>query len=241
MENPALVADLLGRKVDILVTWTTPALVAAKKATSTMPIVGISGDPVQTGLVEGLARPGGNLTGLAILTDELELKNQQLLKEIVPGVTRVAVLWNPDNPVWINALKRLKEPAPSLVGAFMRSVHVAGAIFDILQRLRGARRSNAICVVRRTGERFGHLTRPLSVTAAAEHALRTSLRGRAVVKPPTAGQATIDPPPEHTGQVVYHAVSRHPRYIARGAFRAGVGRVILWHRHSSCRRLRPRV
>jgi putative ABC transport system substrate-binding protein len=93
-EHPALVADLLGRKIDILVTWTTPALVAVKKATSTIPIVGISGDPVQMGLVESLARPGGNLTGLAILTDELELKNLQLLKEIVPGVTRVAVLWN---------------------------------------------------------------------------------------------------------------------------------------------------
>jgi putative tryptophan/tyrosine transport system substrate-binding protein len=113
-ENPALVADLLGRKIDILVTWTTPALVAAKKATSTIPIVGISGDPVQTGLVESLARPGGNLTGLAILTDELELKNLQLLKEMVPRVTRVAVLWNPDNPVWTHALKRLQEAAPAL-------------------------------------------------------------------------------------------------------------------------------
>jgi putative ABC transport system substrate-binding protein len=74
-ENPALLADLLGRKIDILVTWTTPALVTAKKATSTIPIVGISGDPVRTGLVASLSRPGGNLTGLAILTDELELKN----------------------------------------------------------------------------------------------------------------------------------------------------------------------
>jgi putative ABC transport system substrate-binding protein len=113
-ENPALVADLIGRKIDVLVTWTTPALVAAKKATSTIPIVGISGDPVQMGLVESLVRPGGNLTGLAILTDELELKNLQLLKEIVPKVTRVAVLWNPDNPVWTHALKRLKEAAPAL-------------------------------------------------------------------------------------------------------------------------------
>ena len=112
-ENPALVAELLGRKIDILVTWTTPALVAAKKATRTLPIVGISGDPVQTGLVESLARPGGNLTGLAILTDELELKNLQLLKEIAPKVTRVAVLWNPGNPVWAHALKRLNEAAPT--------------------------------------------------------------------------------------------------------------------------------
>jgi putative tryptophan/tyrosine transport system substrate-binding protein len=78
-DNPALVAELLGRKIDILVTWTTPALVAAKKATSTIPIVGMSGDPIQTGLIASLARPGGNITGIAILTDELELKNLQLL------------------------------------------------------------------------------------------------------------------------------------------------------------------
>ena len=113
-DSPALVADLLGRKIDILVTWTTPALVAAKKATSTIPIVGMSGDPVQTGLVASLARPGGNVTGIAILTDELELKNLQLLKEAFPGVTRVAVLSNPDNPVWARALKRLQEAAPVL-------------------------------------------------------------------------------------------------------------------------------
>jgi len=113
-ENPALLADLLGRKIDILVTWSTPALVAAKKAASAIPIVGISGDPVQTGLVASLARPGGNLTGLAVLTEELELKNLQLLKEIAPESTRIAVLWNPDNPVWSHALKRLQEVAPAL-------------------------------------------------------------------------------------------------------------------------------
>ena len=113
-ENPRLLAELLGRKIDVLITWSTPALVAATKLTRTVPIVGISGDPVQTGLVTSLARPGGNLTGLAILTDELELKNLQLLKQAVPGVTRVAVFWNPDNPVWSAALKRLLEAAPTL-------------------------------------------------------------------------------------------------------------------------------
>jgi putative ABC transport system substrate-binding protein len=113
-EHPALLADLVGQKIEVIVTWTTPALVAAKKATSTIPIVGMSGDPVQTGLVASLARPGGNLTGLAIFTDELELKNLQLLKETVAGVTRVAVLWNPDNPVWTHTLRRLQEAAPAL-------------------------------------------------------------------------------------------------------------------------------
>jgi putative tryptophan/tyrosine transport system substrate-binding protein len=113
-DNPALLADLVERKIDLLVTWSTPALLAAKKATSTIPIVGICGDPVQTELVESLARPGGNVTGLAILTDELELKNLQLLKEAVPRISGVAVLWNPDNPVWMQALKRLNEASPAL-------------------------------------------------------------------------------------------------------------------------------
>jgi putative ABC transport system substrate-binding protein len=113
-EHPVLLTELVGQKVDILVTWSTPALVAAKKATSMIPIVGISGDPVQAGLVASLARPGGNLTGLALLTDELEVKKLQLLKETVPWVTHVAVLWNPDNPVWTSALKRLQEAAPPL-------------------------------------------------------------------------------------------------------------------------------
>ena len=113
-ENPALLTDLLARKIDILVTWTTPALMAAKQATSTIPIVGISGDPVQMGLIASIARPGGNLTGFAILSDELELKNLQLLKEAAPRISRVAILSNPDNPVWTNVLKRLQEVAPAL-------------------------------------------------------------------------------------------------------------------------------
>ena len=111
---PPLLADLLGRKIDILITWSTPALVAATSLTRTVPIVGISGDPVQTGLVSNLARPGGNLTGLAILTDELELKNLQLLKQAFPSISRVGILWNPENPVWSHALKRLRDAAPAL-------------------------------------------------------------------------------------------------------------------------------
>ena len=147
-DNPALGADLLGRKIDLLVTWTTPALVAAKKATSTIPIVGMSGDPVQTGLIASLARPGGNITGIAILTDELELKNLQLLKEAFPGVTRVAILSNPNNPVWTHALKRLQEAAPAL-GVKLQPLAVRDSgdlkmAFDAATR----RRADALLVVR---------------------------------------------------------------------------------------------
>jgi len=125
-ENAALLADLLGRKIDILVTWTTPALMAAKQATSTIPIVGINGDPVQTGLIASLARPGGNLTGLAILSDELAEKNLQLLKEAAPRVSRVAILSNPDNRTTAIMLKRLKEIAPTL-GVTPQPLAVRGA------------------------------------------------------------------------------------------------------------------
>jgi putative ABC transport system substrate-binding protein len=74
----------------------------------------ISGDPVRLGLVASLARPGGNLTGMAILTDELEIKNLELLREAVPTVSRIAVLWNPDNPVWDATLKGLQGAARTL-------------------------------------------------------------------------------------------------------------------------------
>jgi putative ABC transport system substrate-binding protein len=91
--------------VDVIVTWTTPAAMSAKQATRSIPIVAISGDPVGAGLVSSLARPGGNLTGLAIATSELEVKNLRLLKEAIPSLSAVGVLWNPGNPVWLPALR----------------------------------------------------------------------------------------------------------------------------------------
>jgi len=113
-DTPRLLAELIALKVDVLVTFSTPAVLAAKTATSTIPIVGISGDPVLTGLATSLARPGGNVTGLAIVTSELELKNLQLLKEAVPRVTRVGILWNPDNPVWAHLFENLQRAASTL-------------------------------------------------------------------------------------------------------------------------------
>jgi putative ABC transport system substrate-binding protein len=147
-ENPALLADLLGRKIDILVTWTTPALMAAKQATSTIPIVGISGDPVQMGLIASIARPGGNLTGLAILSDELELKNLQLLKEAAPRISRVAIFSNPDNPVWTNVLKRLQEVAPAL-GVKLQPLEVRGSgDLDVAFAAAAKERAEALLVFR---------------------------------------------------------------------------------------------
>ena len=93
---PALAAELVALKVDVIVAGGTPAALAAKQATTTLPIVvSAAGDPVTSGLVTSLARPGGNVTGLSMLSPDLVGKCLEQLKQAVPGVSRVAVLWQP--------------------------------------------------------------------------------------------------------------------------------------------------
>jgi putative ABC transport system substrate-binding protein len=95
---PALAAELVGHRPDVFIALSTPATMAAKSATRTIPIVfGAVGDPLGTGIVSSLARPGGNITGASLLNAELSGKGLQLLKEAVPGASRVAVLWNSEN------------------------------------------------------------------------------------------------------------------------------------------------
>lgn len=97
---PALATELIRSKVDLILTRGTPAVIAAKNATPTIPIVmAASGDPLATRVVTGLARPGGNVTGLSALTAELSGKRLQLLKEAVPGIRRVAALLDMGNPI----------------------------------------------------------------------------------------------------------------------------------------------
>ena len=95
----ALVAvELVHRPVDLIATFGTPPTIAAKRATTTIPIVMIGvGDPVGAGLVSSFNRPGGNITGNTILGPEVAGKRLQLLKEVIPSLSRVAFLWNPDN------------------------------------------------------------------------------------------------------------------------------------------------
>ena len=96
---PDLAAELVRLKVDLIVADGTPGALAAKRATSTIPIVMTSaGDPIGSGLVASLARPGGNITGLSFFGPELDGKRLEVLKEVVPKLARVAVLRNPDNP-----------------------------------------------------------------------------------------------------------------------------------------------
>jgi putative ABC transport system substrate-binding protein len=109
------IATFVERKVDVIVVESTVAALATKRATSTIPIVMATvADPVGSGLVASLAQPGGNITGLSMMTTDLSAKRLELLKEAMPRVTRVAVLWNPLTPWHPRALEDLKRAAPSL-------------------------------------------------------------------------------------------------------------------------------
>jgi len=110
---PQLIAELLALKVDVLATPSTPVSRAAQRATSSVPIVSMSGDPVGTGLVASLARPGGNITGLSLLS-EYGAKWLELLMEARPKLRRVAVLLNPDNPAAARQVERMREAARAL-------------------------------------------------------------------------------------------------------------------------------
>jgi len=121
----ALAAELVGSKIDVLVAVSSPSVVAAKKATRTIPIVmPISSDPVGDGIVQSLARPGGNITGLSVMAPELSAKRLQLLKEVFPKQIRpAAVLWNPDYAGMAARFRQLQGEAPS-VGMNIRSVEI---------------------------------------------------------------------------------------------------------------------
>jgi putative ABC transport system substrate-binding protein len=112
---PSLIAELIALKADVIVTAGTPAAVAVKKATASIPLVMVAvGDPVGTGLVASLGRPGGNATGLTSIAPELEGKRLELLKEVLPKVSRVVVLWNPANAYQIGSEKEVQAAAKVL-------------------------------------------------------------------------------------------------------------------------------
>jgi putative tryptophan/tyrosine transport system substrate-binding protein len=124
---PALAEELVRLKVDVLLASTTPAAVAAKNATRTIPIVFYGGfDPVALGLVDSLARPGGNVTGFTSIAVVLAGKRLELLKETVPKLSRVAVLWDPQNPGSAQQWKEIQLPAREL-GLQLHSIEVSSA------------------------------------------------------------------------------------------------------------------
>ena len=118
-----LAVELVRLKMDVIVTWGTPAARAAKQATGTIPIVmAAANDPVENGLVASLARPGGHITGATAGSPELSGKTLELLKAAAPKIRRVAVLWNPDNPALLAMLNAVKAAGMAL------SVQVQGMV-----------------------------------------------------------------------------------------------------------------
>ncbi|MGH7386405.1 MAG: ABC transporter substrate-binding protein [Candidatus Rokuibacteriota bacterium] len=112
---PALIAELVALKVEIIVTAGTPASVAVRRATTVIPLVMVAvGDPVGSGLVKSLARPGGTLTGLVSIAPDLEGKRLELLTEVVPKLETVAFLLNPANPFHVTSEKQARAAAESL-------------------------------------------------------------------------------------------------------------------------------
>ena len=121
---PELAKDLVGLNVDVILTWGTDAVLAAKQATTTIPIVmGVIGDPLGIGIVTNLAHPGGNVTGCSLSSAELEAKRLQMLKEVVPGLSRVAILFNPTNHYMPLALQSARKGAQVL--------HVSLAVYEV--------------------------------------------------------------------------------------------------------------
>ena len=134
---PALAAELVGLPVDIIVTWGTPAALAAKQATTTIPIVmGSIADPVSVGVVSNLARPEGNITGFSSQNVDLEVKRLELLKDLLPRLARVGVLGNAANPFLNVVLKMLRPTAEQLrVALELVEVHNSDQVEDALVRL----------------------------------------------------------------------------------------------------------
>ena len=116
-----MAAELVRLNVDVIVARVTQASLAAKSATKTIPVVMLAvSDPVASGLITSLARPGGNITGTSSQTAELSGKSLELLNEIVPKLSRVAVLWNPANAIYQTQSLKVAKRAAGVLGLQLR-------------------------------------------------------------------------------------------------------------------------
>src|SRR3974390_1245389 len=114
-QDPSVVTELVNSNVDVIVAWTTPATNAARRATSAIPIVMVSvADPVGSGLIVSLARPGGNITGLSAVAVDLSSKLMELFVELVPGMKRVGVVRNPNIPTMTAMLRETEDAVHKL-------------------------------------------------------------------------------------------------------------------------------
>jgi putative tryptophan/tyrosine transport system substrate-binding protein len=147
---PSLVVELVQLKVDVLISGTLVAIRAAKQATNTIPIVMVlSVDPVATGLVDSLARPGGNITGLTNLARDLSGKRLELFKEVVPGISHVGMLWDVDDPSGAIGFKEYEAVARALK-VQLQSLEVRGPNPDLEGAFQAAAkgRANALITIR---------------------------------------------------------------------------------------------
>ena len=138
---PGFATELVRLNVDLILTWGTPAARAAKQATTTIPIVmGAIADPIGTGIVTNLARPGENITGLSSIATDIEGKRLELLRELIPHASRIATLWNPSNPVSTLILKQTRVAADALrielVPVGVRAASELEAAFAVIARHR---------------------------------------------------------------------------------------------------------
>jgi putative tryptophan/tyrosine transport system substrate-binding protein len=146
---PSLVAELVQLKVDVLVSQATGGIRAAKQATKTIPIVMVTvQDPVATGLINSLARPGGNITGLSRLTAELSGQRLELFKEVVPGISRVGMLWDADGSSI--GVKGYEAQAPTLK-IQLQSLEVRGPNPDFEGAFQAAAKGGASALITVTG------------------------------------------------------------------------------------------
>jgi putative ABC transport system substrate-binding protein len=169
---PALANELISRQVSVLVTGSTVAAVAAKSATSTIPVVftGVGGDPVKLGLVESMNRPGRNVTGVSIMTISLGPKRLELLHQMVPGVATIAVLVNPNNPNSEVTLRELPPAAHSLGCQVLMLKAATDAEIDIAFADLAKQRAGALFV---DSDPFFLARRDKLVALATRHALPT--------------------------------------------------------------------
>ena len=175
---PELAAELVRLKVDVILTRGTPAVLAAKAATATIPIVmAASGGPLETGVVEGLARPGGNVTGLSALTGELIGKRFELLKEVLPGLRRIAFLQNLGNPVAPSQWEELKAIAQSR-GVEVQLLDVRKPE-EVESAIDAASRQRAALVV--ANDSVTHASRQQIVELATKHQLAAIYAAREFV------------------------------------------------------------
>jgi putative tryptophan/tyrosine transport system substrate-binding protein len=114
-QDPSVVTELVNSNVDVIVAWATPTMIAVRRATSTIPIVmaGVA-DPIRSGFIASLARPGGNITGLTTIQVDLSAKLMELFAELVPGMKRVGVVHNPNNPAETMALRETEDAVRKL-------------------------------------------------------------------------------------------------------------------------------